>query len=189
MNFDSYTDRVVGTAVALVNALTPGEDGGRPVDLGGDQPRARCQPIVGRPVTGAEATALGTLARRLRPVFEAAEAGALDDVAGLVNALLRDYRAAPELSRHDGQPWHLHFHSTAAAGGAATELGAGCATGLAVVVDGQAIRRLGICRADSCDRVFVDVSRNASRRFCSESCLNRTKVAAFRARSRAAPAP
>jgi predicted RNA-binding Zn ribbon-like protein len=183
VNFDSYTDRVVGTAVALVNALTPGEEGGRRVEPGGAAALAGCRAIVGRPVTDAEAAALATLAGRLRAVFEAAEAGRADQVADLVNALLQDYRAAPKLSRHDGEPWHLHYRSTAA--GLATEWGAGCATGLAVVVDGQAIGRLGVCRAEACDRVFVDVSRNASRRFCSESCLNRTKVAAFRARSRA----
>lgn len=203
MNFDSYTDRVVGTAVSLVNALTPGQDGGRPVELGagptadpgdpGDpgggagefvgEIARRCLAIVGRPVTGAETAGLLALAGRLRPVFEAAEGGRADRVAELVNALLRDYRAAPELSRHDGEPWHLHYRSTAA--GLATEWGAGCAVGLAVVVDSQATGRLGVCRAGCCDRVFVDVSRNASRRFCSEACLNRTKVAAFRARARA----
>jgi len=47
----------------------------------------------------------------------------------LVNALLTDYRSAPKLSRHDGEPWHLHFTSAVAG----TEWGAGCATGLAVV--------------------------------------------------------
>jgi predicted RNA-binding Zn ribbon-like protein len=184
VNFDSYTDRVVGTAVTLVNALTPGQDGGRPVEVGGDLAAQRCLRIVGRPVTAAESAELVALAGRLRPVFTAAEDGRSDRVAALVNALLRDYRAAPELSRHDGQPWHLHYRSTVA--GLATEWGAGCATGLAVVVDGQATGRLGVCGADCCDRVFVDLSRNASRRFCSEACLNRTKVAAFRARSRAA---
>lgn len=183
MNFDSYTDRVVGTAVELVNALTPGEEGGRRVQPSGAPAVARCLTLVGRPVTDAEAVALATLAGRLRAVFEAAEAGDTDRAAELVNALLRDYQAAPTLSRHDGERWHLHYHSTAA--GLATAWGAGCATALAVVVDGQALGRLGVCRADACDRVFVDVSRNASRRFCSEACLNRTKVAAFRARSRA----
>jgi predicted RNA-binding Zn ribbon-like protein len=198
VNFDSYTDRVVGTAVSLVNVLTPGQDGGRPLELAaelagdptsdrardpaGDIAR-RCLAVVGRPVTRAEATELVALAGRLRPVFEAAEGGRADRVAELVNALLRDYRAAPELSRHDGEPWHLHYRSTAA--GLATEWGAGCAVGLAVVVDSQATGRLGVCGAGCCDRVFVDVSRNASRRFCSEACLNRTKVAAFRARARA----
>ena len=139
--------------------------------------------MLGRRVTGAEAAELAALAGRLRPVFVAAEDGAVDRVAELVNSLLRDYRSAPQLSRHDGEPWHLHFSS--AATGVATEWGAGCATGLAVVVDSQATGRLGVCRAEGCDRVYIDVSRNASRRFCSEACLNRTKVAAFRARARA----
>ncbi len=175
MNFDSYTDRVVGVAAGLVNALTEGEHGGRPVRA--DVERAAT--VLGRPVAAAEATELARLAGQLRPVFLAAEEGATDRVAELVNALLADYRSEPRLSRHDGEPWHLHF--TSAAG---TEWGAACATGLAVVVDGQATGRLGVCRADGCDRVYVDVSRNASRRFCSEACLNRTKVAAFRARAR-----
>lgn len=181
MNFDSYTDRVVGIAAALVNTLTPGEHGGRPVHTDPESRPERCAAVLGRPVGAKEAAELARLATRLRPVFLAAEDGATDRVAELVNALLADYRSAPQLSRHDGEPWHLHF--TSAAG---TEWGAGCATGLAVVVDSQATGRLGVCRAEGCDRVYVDVSRNASRRFCSESCLNRTKVAAFRARARAA---
>jgi predicted RNA-binding Zn ribbon-like protein len=184
VNFDSYTDRVVGVAAALVNALTPGEHGGRPVDVDPARRPERCREALGRPVTPVEADDVADLARRLRPVFTAAEDGAVDRVATLVNDLLRDYRSCPQLSRHDGEPWHLHFSSTVS--GAGTEWGAGCATGLAVVVDEQATGRLGVCRADGCDRVYVDVSRNASRRFCSEACLNRTKVAAFRARARAA---
>lgn len=181
MKFDSYTDRVVGVAAALVNALTPGEHGGRPVRVDPD----RAAEVLGRPVGDAEAVELTRLADRLRPVFLAAEAGATDRVAELVNTLLAGYRSEPRLCRHDGEPWHLHFPSSVA--GPGTEWGAACATGLAVVVDGQATERLGVCRADGCDRVYVDVSRNASRRFCSEACLNRTKVAAFRARARAAP--
>jgi predicted RNA-binding Zn ribbon-like protein len=181
VNFDSYTDRVVGVAAALVNALTPGEHGGRPVHP--DPTRAAA--ALGRPVADVEAAELTRLAARLRPVFLAAEEGATDRVAELVNALLADYRSEPRLSRHDGEPWHLHFTS----GVPGTEWGAGCATGLAVVVDSQATSRLGVCRAEGCDRVYVDVSRNASRRFCSEGCLNRTKVAAFRARAREGAAP
>lgn len=184
MNFDSYTDRVVGVAAALVNGLTPGEYGGRPVDLDPARRAERCAAVLGRPVSGTEAAELTELARRLRPVFTAAEDGAVDRVADLVNALLHDYRSSPQLSRHDGEPWHLHFSGSVT--GPGTEWGAGCATGLAVVVDGQATGRLGVCRAEGCDRVYVDVSRNASRRFCSEACLNRTKVAAFRARARTA---
>lgn len=183
MNFDGYTDRVVGVAAALVNALTPGEHGGRAVDVSESRRAERCAAVLVRPVTDAEAAELAELAVRLRQVFTAAEDGAVDRVADLVNALLRDYRSFPQLSRHDGEPWHLHFSSSVS--GPGREWGAGCATGLAVVVDGQATGRLGVCRAEGCDRVYVDVSRNASRRFCSEACLNRTKVAAFRARARA----
>ena len=42
--------------------------------------------------------------------------------------------------------------------------------------------RLGVCSAPECDRVFVDVSRNGTRRFCSTACQNRVKAAAHRAR-------
>jgi predicted RNA-binding Zn ribbon-like protein len=42
--------------------------------------------------------------------------------------------------------------------------------------------RLGVCTAALCDRVYVDNSRSGTRRFCSTSCQNRVKAAAFRAR-------
>ena len=181
MNFDSYTDRVVGVAAALVNALTPGEPGA-----------GRWTPTRGAGPSGARLSWAGRSAPRRRPSWPGSPAGCgrsswpprTARPTGSPSWSTRCWRTTGrrrQLSRHDGEPWHLHF--TSAAG---TEWGAGCATGLAVVVDSQATGRLGVCRAEGCDRVYVDVSRNASRRFCSESCLNRTKVAAFRARARAA---
>jgi predicted RNA-binding Zn ribbon-like protein len=59
-----------------------------------------------------------------------------------------------------------------------------CAEGLARIVGLQAAHRLGVCSASRCDRVFVDTSKNATRRFCSPACQNRTKMAAFRSRHR-----
>lgn len=56
------------------------------------------------------------------------------------------------------------------------------ATALATVLGNAAIERLGICNAAACDRVYVDVSKNGTRRFCSTACQNRVKAAAFRAR-------
>jgi predicted RNA-binding Zn ribbon-like protein len=44
--------------------------------------------------------------------------------------------------------------------------------------------RFGVCTAPRCDRVYVDVSRNGARRFCSTACQNRVKTAAFRARTK-----
>jgi len=51
-----------------------------------------------------------------------------------------------------------------------------------VVLGGEMPDRLGVCTAPRCDRVFVDTSRNGTRRYCSTSCQNRVKTAAFRAR-------
>ncbi|PZS39469.1 MAG: hypothetical protein DLM62_08155 [Pseudonocardiales bacterium] len=51
----------------------------------------------------------------------------------------------------------------------------------AVLGSGHAAR-LGTCAAPACERAFVDVSRNGSRRFCNTSCQNRVKAAAHRAR-------
>jgi predicted RNA-binding Zn ribbon-like protein len=51
-----------------------------------------------------------------------------------------------------------------------------------VVLGSDLYGRLGVCTADRCDRVYVDTSRNGTRRFCSTACQNRIKAAAFRAR-------
>jgi predicted RNA-binding Zn ribbon-like protein len=48
------------------------------------------------------------------------------------------------------------------------------------------VERLGTCAAEGCDQVFVDVSRNRSKRFCDTACAARTKQAAYRARQREA---
>jgi predicted RNA-binding Zn ribbon-like protein len=45
-------------------------------------------------------------------------------------------------------------------------------------------RRFGICEARPCRNVYVDRSRNRSRRYCSAACANRAAQAAHRARAR-----
>jgi len=185
VNFNSHTDVAVGVAVALVNLLTPGEDRGRgyqPPE--GDERTAAVGAVLrasgGREATWEEAAELCFVAAELRGVFEAVSAGAVDDAAVQVNALLIRTGARPELERHDGQTWHLHFHGV----GDSLPNGwaASCATGLAVVLGGSRSGRLGVCTAPACDRVYVDTSRNGTRRYCSTSCQNRVKTAAFRAR-------
>jgi predicted RNA-binding Zn ribbon-like protein len=176
-------------AAQLVNALTPGEAHGRAYQppSGPDRPAAVAAALRVRSpqrpeVTAAEAAGFGPVARSLRAVFAAAAAGDTDRAAGLVNDLLAQTGARPWLARHDGEPWHLHFHGSDAsrAGGWA----ASCATGLAVVLGNSLDSRLGVCTAPRCDRVYVDTSRNGTRRFCSTACQNRVKTAAFRARGR-----
>jgi predicted RNA-binding Zn ribbon-like protein len=181
-------DTVITVAVALVNGLTPGHAHGRdyqPPDGGGRAALATAALRAGeprcRPVTDAEAAAFSEVAAALRAVFDATAAGATDRAAGLVNEMLAAVGARPMLNRHDGEPWHLHFHGRAET--VVADWAAGCATGLAVVLGASLDGRLGVCAAPRCDRVYVDASRNGSRRFCSTACQNRVKAAAFRAKA------
>ncbi|MEV6985482.1 CGNR zinc finger domain-containing protein [Sphaerisporangium sp. NPDC051017] len=189
MNFNSHSDAVVAVAASLVNTLTPGEARGRAYALPREGParRAAAGEALGaggrrpREVTDAEALALAEVAAELRVVFQAVDAGDVDTAALQVNRLLDRTQARPHLERHDGEPWHLHFHGKGEAPG--EDWAAACATGLAIVLGGELYDRLGVCTAPHCDRVYVDTSRNGTRRFCSTSCQNRVKTAAFRARA------
>ncbi|HEY7324526.1 MAG TPA: CGNR zinc finger domain-containing protein [Streptosporangiaceae bacterium] len=189
MNFTSHVDAIITTAVNLVNAVTPGEAHGRAFEAptGADLGEAirHVLPFRGRRpwpagISAADADHLAELAGWLRSVFDSIERGDVDDAAITLNALLAETGARPQLDRHDGEPWHLHFHGRADT--LAQGWAAGCATGLAIVLGTDGYDRLGVCTAPRCDRVYVDVSRNGKRRFCSTSCQNRVKAAAFRAR-------
>jgi predicted RNA-binding Zn ribbon-like protein len=57
-----------------------------------------------------------------------------------------------------------------------------CAEAMARMIGRGYGDRFGTCEGTDCDRVFFDVSKNASRRFCSTTCQNRIKAAAFRRR-------
>jgi predicted RNA-binding Zn ribbon-like protein len=187
VNFTSHVDTIVTTAVRLVNAVTPGAARGRGFaqPAGADLVDAVSEAIragrLQRPaVTAQQAAGLAAVAGRLRAVFDAVDRGDVDMAAQTVNALLAETGARPQLDRHDGEPWHMHFH--ASTDSLAQGWAAGCATGLAIVLGTEMYDRLGVCTAPRCDRVYVDVSRNGTRRFCSTSCQSRVKAAAFRAR-------
>jgi predicted RNA-binding Zn ribbon-like protein len=188
VDFDSHVSGSVLAAVALVNAVTPGLRGGRPAAVP-DGPalvdavtaavqHATAQPVP--PVAPDHAERLAAWATRMRTVIEHVEAGRVDEACTHLNGVLVDSRAVPVLSRHDGEPWHLHFHRPDAS--ESDSWAASLATGLAVVLGNPAVDRLGVCRAEACDRVYVDVSRNGTRRFCSTACQNRVKAAAYRRR-------
>jgi predicted RNA-binding Zn ribbon-like protein len=186
VEFNSHTDSVVRVAVGLVNLLTLGFARGREYQPPEDDERTEAVTALLRSgggrqgATWEDAAALCFVAAELRGVFLAVHAGAVDSAAEQVNAMLAATGARPELERHDGEPWHLHFHG--ADNSLVSGWAAGCATGLAVVLGGELYDRLGVCTAPRCDRVYVDTSRNGTRRYCSTSCQNRVKTAAFRAR-------
>lgn len=185
VSFDSHTRSVLAAAVEYVNRLTPGYSGGSPFAAPVDAAQAVGDALaaIGFPrpdVPRADAERLVELAGRMRIVFEAAQSDDFDQAATEVNALLLDTNARPQLDRGRDRPWSLHFH------GPNDELAngwaAGCAAGLAIAIGSDLAGRLGVCAAPQCDRVFVDVSRNAQRRFCSPQCQSRVKAATHRAR-------
>lgn len=185
--FDSYEYSGARVAVALVNELASARAAGRPPR------RADAYGAIGSilafdPATAAllrpeDTDGFVDLAERLRPVFEELGAADVDAAARRLNALLAAHPAHPHLAREDGR-WRLHHHPAEAA--LVPMYTAICAEALARAVGEGAAGRIGVCGSDSCDRVYVDGSKNGSRRFCSTTCQNRVKAAAFR-RRRAGP--
>jgi predicted RNA-binding Zn ribbon-like protein len=128
----------------------------------------------------AELAAVRALRPRLERVWELAE----DDAAGLVNALLREASALPQLVKHDD--WGYHLHATPADAPLADRMAVEAAMAFTDVIRTGQLDRLRLCAAHDCDNVHVDLSKNRSRRFCGISCSNRTNVAAYRSRRAAA---
>jgi predicted RNA-binding Zn ribbon-like protein len=130
--------------------------------------------------TESDRSGITALAGQLRAVFGALDRDDVDAAAAHLNALLTASPAHPHLAKEDGV-WHLHHHAVDA--GLVPMCTAICAEGVARLVGTGRAQRLGTCAATDCERVFIDVSKNASRRFCSTLCQNRTKAAAFRERA------
>ena len=129
--------------------------------------------------TEAELRSVRELRPRLRRIWDEDE----DGVVAIVNALLRESKALPQLVSHDGEPYHLH--ATPRDAPLATRMAVEAAMAFVDVLRMKELGRLRICAADDCEDVHVDLSKNRSRRFCSTSCSNRTNVSAYRARKAA----
>lgn len=120
--------------------------------------------------------------KALRPQLAALWRLPADELASAVNELLAQARAVPQIVDHDGIGWHLHL--TAADAPLPQRVILESAMALADVVRAGETSRLRICDAPDCDDLYVDLSKNRSRRFCDGTCGNRANVAAYRARRR-----
>jgi predicted RNA-binding Zn ribbon-like protein len=129
-------------------------------------------------LTGAEDAAVGQTSSLVR---EVALAASQPEVMARLNALLALASPKPYATDHDGE---LHLHYAPADAGAVEQLTTTVAMGLSQVVVQHGWQRLGVCSAENCGNVYVDTSRNASRRYCSNTCSSRSTVAAYRARQR-----
>ena len=185
MDFSHYSDAPVQVAVDLANTLnvitqedelaTPA-DVERFLEIHGEG--EWCRP--GWKAAVSDLHEVRALRARLREVFEASDdAGA----ARAINTILADVVAVPFLSVHAGADPHLHFEPQD--GAPERWLGAVAAMGLSVALIEGGFDRFGTCKSMTCDDVFVDTSRNRSRRHCSDTCTTRENVAAYRARQRA----
>jgi len=120
--------------------------------------------------------------RALREPLRTLLTSSRDDAVPLVNRMLAETRAVPQLVRHDEEDWHLHATDSAAP--FATRIAVETAMAMVDVIRADEMSRLGVCADDSCEGLVLDLSRNRSRRFCSTACGNRNAVAAYRARQR-----
>lgn len=103
-----------------------------------------------------------------------------DDAVPVVNDMLRDAAALPFLVRHDGLDWHLH--ATEASAPLAERIRVEVGLALFDAIRSNEWSRLRSCAAEDCTGIFVDLSRNGSKRFCSVRCSNRVNMIEHRAR-------
>lgn len=135
------------------------------------------------PYTGAvlrdqgELEAVRANRRRLRALWDTDRDGAVP----LVNAMLRDGRALPQLVIHDGYDWHIHAAEATAP--LATRMLVESAMAFVDVIRTDQWDRVRTCEADDCRAVYVDYSKNGSKRYCDTgNCGNRMNVIAYRRR-------
>ena len=118
--------------------------------------------------------ALAQVADRLHRVFAAAGP---EERAGLVNGLLAETGVRPVLDLagdHPGEAWLVDDVRQA--------LPAAAALTLRHRLAGHDPARVGVCSGRRCADAYIDASPGGQRRFCSVTCQNRARVAAWRQR-------
>lgn len=176
MRITGYRSHGVAAAVALVNAVTT---------AGGDDSEGALRRLLRdneffwREFESRDADDFRRWGRTLRPFFESTDVA---QAMTLLNELMLEVPMHPHLSGHE--PHGLHLHYAPPSSRLPLRFRATTLMHLAELVVEYGLGRTGVCDAGGCENVYADTSRAGRRRFCSESCANRTNVAAFRARHR-----
>ncbi|WP_431910653.1 CGNR zinc finger domain-containing protein [Micromonospora carbonacea] len=134
--------------------------------------------------TPADLALLRSASRQLREVFAHAGARRDREAVHLLNRLLARHRLRPVIAGTGPADRHLHFAAPGTT--PAAESVAAAMWALAVFLCEQGIDRFKTCAEPACGLVFLDVSTNRRRRFCSPRCATRTHVRAHRSRRQAA---
>jgi predicted RNA-binding Zn ribbon-like protein len=116
---------------------------------------------------------------RLRAAFGAADESTAVET---LNALAREAGAIPQLAPKDGG-WTFRYGVGRRP--LADELAGRASVALLGVIEEGGWSRFGLCAASPCCCVFVDRSRNRSRRYCCHYCADRATQAAARRRRKA----
>jgi predicted RNA-binding Zn ribbon-like protein len=171
--FGHDTIAAMQAAVALVNSAAPPDTLTTEAQLDAFFTEHR--------YTGARPTNLEAVRALRAPLRELLTADR-DTAVVIVNRMLAEHTAVPQLVRHDGEDYHLH----AVGPDTPFEVRIAVETAMAMVdlIRADEFSRLAICADETCDGIVLDLSRNRSRRFCSTTCGNRVAVAAYRARAR-----
>ncbi|GLZ00121.1 CGNR zinc finger domain-containing protein [Actinoplanes sp. NBRC 103695] len=178
MIFAHDTEVALAGAAALVNTT----DGGEQLpDLAAlDAFYSTWQWTGRRAGSDAELRAVHALRPRLRRIWETSD---VVEVVGLVNELLREGHALPQLVRHDECSWHLHAAPSESP--LAIRMMVEAAMAFVDMIRDDELSRLRLCALPDCDNVLVDLSKNRSKRYCEAGCGNRSAVNAYRARKAA----
>ncbi|MFB9834300.1 CGNR zinc finger domain-containing protein [Actinoallomurus acaciae] len=159
------------TLVELINGwgTDPRREDGR-----SDQPYPPAADIEERLGARPGDRVLAEVADRLHPVFAVSDPA---ERARLVTRLLADTGVRPALGAEAGRlysGWLVADERDAVL--------ASAAVALREYLAGHDSHRLGMCADLRCADVYIDTSPGGRRRFCSVTCQNRTRVAAFRSR-------
>ncbi|MEU6393024.1 CGNR zinc finger domain-containing protein [Streptomyces sp. NPDC046939] len=178
----TLTDIPLETLTRLVNGwgTLPRQEDGRGQDP--HLPVADVAPGLGLPEHVSAALtpeSLADAADRLHPVFAAPDAGTCArELTGLLSAA----GVRPVVESDDAGALRALW----CVDDAGQALLAAAATTLRRYLAEHGFTRIGICTAGHCADVYIDQSPGGRRRFCSVTCQNRTRVAAFRSRRAAA---
>lgn len=174
MPIDPETREALETAVWLVNSQTPSDGLNEVCDLENLLDKRNYAGRFDR--DDEELHAVRASRTQMHRMLTAAR----EEAHVLINAVLQTHNALPRLRKNRSGDWHTR----------ALDLGmplphqllVELAMAMCALVIADETSRIGICHGRNCNRLHIDLSRNKSRRFCSQACSNRTSVAAYRQR-------
>jgi predicted RNA-binding Zn ribbon-like protein len=175
---DTYSERLVKLAEDLINTydtfLDEPEHLRQLPDL---QNFLRIHDIPGE-VDEAVLAAVRDLRERLRAAWTGED---MESMAAILNSMLAVMRVTSQIIVSDADSCDMVYAVDPAAP-LISRLIFESAMGISIAVQTYGLSRMRACDADPCRDVFIDISRNRSRRFCSDRCANRYNVQAFRNR-------